>query len=112
MIEKFMVTFGQKYRQEPHPFIPAAHPDGVGTVWAKGYEAAVALVQERTGIYYSGVYEWSDDDVTRYYPRGSLFVIADECDLFDFRGACACLTHERVLESGQSQCPCAPTVQS
>lgn len=54
---KFYVTFGQKYRDEPHPHLPLAHPDNWVEVEAWGEMAARAIACENLGKYWSGIYD-------------------------------------------------------
>jgi hypothetical protein len=74
MMQKFYVTFGQKYRLgQRHPTFPDAHPDGVIEVEAQDYDAARDIVIRNLGAEWSGLYsdmEFAKD--RHYYPLGVL----------------------------------------
>lgn len=73
---KFIVTFGQKYRREPHPTFLEAHPDGWVSVDADTETEARAKVVARFGIAWSDLYPELDFLEDRYlYPRGELLAL-------------------------------------
>lgn len=57
-MKQFSITFGQKYRSEPHPVSKLCHPDGWVVVHASSYEDARFLVSEafenKWGFIYDG----------------------------------------------------------
>lgn len=68
---KFYVTFGQKYRNDPHPKFEAAHPDGVVEIEAPDGDSARLMAHEALGPYWSGIYDEEHyRDTSHYYPRG------------------------------------------
>lgn len=71
-----IVTFGQRYREEPHPALGRDHrlPDGFGLVKAPDYRTAVAAAQAILGIRYSMVYIDTPEN-RAWYPLGQLFTI-------------------------------------
>lgn len=75
-MKSFMVTFGQKYRTEPHPKAPA-HPDGWVTVKAEDYDAARVKTVNVFGQAWSMLYAEEDFvDSAHFYPLGELQVIS------------------------------------
>lgn len=71
----FAVTFGQRYRREPHPRWHRAHPDGWVEVSARDLPQARALAVEHFGIAWAMMYE-KDAFIAagspQYYPLGCL----------------------------------------
>lgn len=83
MIEKtkLHITFGQKYRREPHPTYPAAHPDMWVEVEGNTLGECYDLVGKHFGQFYAGSYidtEWERDNHAMFYPRGCHEVIRAE----------------------------------
>lgn len=68
----FYVTFGQKYRQEPHLRFREAHPDGWVRIVAhtrdRAREIAFALLKPWAGLYAAVEFR------RELYPRGELMV--------------------------------------
>lgn len=62
------VTFGQKYRREPHP--QGGHPDGYFLVEATNEDEARRKVFATLGKAWSNIYEELPE--SRYVPRGEL----------------------------------------
>lgn len=72
----FFVTFGQKYRTEPHPKVKYAHPDGWLTVEAHNREAAHAKAFSELGEFFATMYsEESFESKKQFFPRGELHKI-------------------------------------
>lgn len=72
------VTFGQRFRRDVHPQLPAAHPDGY-VVFVTDYPDNVRLlVVDQLGVEWSGIYtEPFADFRDEYYPRGELARFVD-----------------------------------
>ena len=64
---KFYVTFGQRYRVEPHPYL--CHPDAFTEVQAETYEHAREKVITRYGTQWAFIYGEAEFDKS-LYPRG------------------------------------------
>jgi hypothetical protein len=81
-MEKFYVTFGQKYLHEPHPHWPEAHPDGWVLIEASDGEAARTLAMSAFGPYWAFMYDAQRFDEEsmkmRYYPKGEIGHITEE----------------------------------
>lgn len=67
----YYITFGQKYRDEPHPVNPAAHPDAYACVSAPTFDAARRQAFELFGPHWANIYD-ADDFEPDLYPRGEL----------------------------------------
>ena len=63
----FYVTFGQRYRHEPHQY--GGHPDGWTEVQADSKDSAVSKIQRRYGNAWSNIYDADRFDPS-LYPRG------------------------------------------
>jgi hypothetical protein len=79
---EFRVTFGQKYRSEPHPSWAGAHPDGWVTIEAWDYATARARAVAGFGtawcdLYPADAHPSTDSDL---YPLGELARITDAGD--------------------------------
>jgi hypothetical protein len=66
---EFYVTFGQKYRREPHP--KGGHPDGWFMLIADSKDEAHAIVTREIGDQWSGLYSEREFDRS-FYPRGEI----------------------------------------
>jgi hypothetical protein len=73
-LQKFYVTFGQKYRTEPHPVMETAHPDGVVEVSAINEDAARVIVTDKLGAAWAFLYPEDKLDLN-HYPLGVLAVL-------------------------------------
>ncbi len=73
-MKDFYVTFGQRYRHEPHPSGYPIHPDGVVRVRAESEEEARGKTFEAFGGKWSFVYV-EEEFEPEWYPRGELFSI-------------------------------------
>lgn len=73
-VVRFFVTFGQQYRREHHPRLPAAHPDGVVEILAADEAEARSLAFEYLGDRWAFLYVASECDMS-FYPRGVLLTI-------------------------------------
>ena len=72
----YALTFGDRYRREPHPTFEQAHPDGWVEVQAAIREDAVRLGYELLGPAWSRVYRL--DEIQReFFPRGCLGRLID-----------------------------------
>lgn len=72
-MSKFYVTFGQKYRLEPHPRFDKADPDGVLEIEAQDIDVARRVANGICGPYWSGLYNEDEYKETKcYYPLGIL----------------------------------------
>lgn len=70
----FRATFGLQYAAEPHPTLPAAHPEGWLEVRGVTEEQARSLVHALTGGHYAFLYR--ETEITRdTFPRGALYVL-------------------------------------
>lgn len=69
---EFFVTFGQKYRHEPHP--KGGHPDGYFTIVTFNKERATDIAFDVLGEQWAFLYEPDKFDAA-FYPRGCLAVI-------------------------------------
>lgn len=70
---KLMITFGQKYRREPHPSYPAAHPDLWVEVEGDSLQECYDLIGEHLGQFYAFSHsedQWEKEDMAKWYPRG------------------------------------------
>ena len=74
----WIVTFGQKYRREPHSVIgmDSRLPDGWLTVEADTRGAAVREVQSLIGAAYAFLYE-ADEIDAGFFPLGNLGALQD-----------------------------------
>ena len=81
-LRNYYVTFGQKYRHDPHPVVldgVRPHPDGWVLIRCGNQTAADRLAHALFGPRFSLVY--SEETFTRsYYPQGALFSIKIEED--------------------------------
>lgn len=71
-----IVTFGERYKREPHPVL-GDHPElpnGYGLVRARDYRRARAAVEALFGIRFCSVYIDTPDN-RAWYPLGRLFTI-------------------------------------
>lgn len=66
-LKEFFVTFGQKYRHEPHPTSPKINPDTVVIVKAQNYEEAREITFRVFGSYWSFIYSSETFDPS-FYP--------------------------------------------
>lgn len=71
ILVEYHVTFGQKYRREPHPTFPKAHPDGWVTVWAHDEDKARQITVKRLGRAWAFLYG-PDTWEPSWYPLGNL----------------------------------------
>ena len=69
---KFMVTFGQRYRNERHPYDRRITPDGWVELTAPSMKEARFIVRSFFREHYSSIYPASDFDPS-FYPKGCLF---------------------------------------
>lgn len=71
----FRVTFGQRYRHEPHPYL--GHPDGWAEVQAENIMEAHAKARQRYGVMFSCVYAPESEfyPTKEFYPRGRIETI-------------------------------------
>jgi hypothetical protein len=74
---EYRVTFGQRFRRDPHPRFPAAHPDGYVTIHAADEHDARRLVVANLGGEWAFLYGPNMDpqDGERLYPMGELAVL-------------------------------------
>lgn len=66
----FRITFGQRYRHEPHPYL--GHPDGWSEVQAENIMAAMDKARQRYGKAFACIYS-PDSEMypdKEFYPRG------------------------------------------
>jgi len=73
-MHEFRITFGLQYRNEPHPRVKWAHPDGWLSVYAPDYETARELAVALVGSHFAFMYiegkpNWPTQD---HYPLGQL----------------------------------------
>lgn len=69
-MQEFYITFGQKYRRQPHP--KGGHPDGWFVVEADTKANAELIVKAELGMEWSNCYEAGDFKDRSLYPRGEL----------------------------------------
>lgn len=75
-MNRYYVTFGQKYRHERHPQASGGiypHPDGWVAIEADTYDQARAIAHEVFGVHWSFIYMLQPD--VGMFPRGELAVI-------------------------------------
>lgn len=72
----FCVTFGQRFRREPHPADVQIHPDGWVEIEARSEEAATAVARKHFGDQWSNLYSETDFD-RQYFPLGCLFRLTE-----------------------------------
>lgn len=82
----YYVTFGQKYRQEPHPTLGKLSylPDGYFTLRAPDYRRARRIAIEYLGLNWSGIYELTREariEAMKYFPLGELGTLGEESRL-------------------------------
>jgi hypothetical protein len=70
-MELYYVTFGQRYRHDPHPLFPRAHPDGWVAIEAGSWERARDVAFGLFGQYWSFIYTEAEFDPS-HFPRGEL----------------------------------------
>jgi hypothetical protein len=68
---EYRVTFGQKYRRDPHPTYRKAHPDGWLTIVAPDEVAARNVAVSRLGRAWAFMYAPENWD-PKWYPLGEL----------------------------------------
>lgn len=68
---EFIVTFGQKYRSEPHPKVDYANPDGFLVIEAIDEKSARGKAFEELGEYWSHCYPRTTEH-EKYFPLGEL----------------------------------------
>jgi hypothetical protein len=95
-VAEYRLTFGQQYAREPHPKLPAAHPDGWVTILVEdedsadaAYAAARVIALRHAGRHWCDVYEPGDDGFDEaywqsLYPRGELLRIGVDGVIADF----------------------------
>lgn len=73
-MKEFFVTFGQKYRQDPHPLMPEAHPDGYFVVEAEDMGQARDKVVESLGQAWAFIYSEEEFKMNgiSLHPKGEL----------------------------------------
>ena len=70
-MQKFYVTFGQKYKREPHPKASWISPDGVLLVEAQSYRDARELTFKALGDRFCGMHMYDEKaDISFHYPLG------------------------------------------
>lgn len=73
-IRRWAVTFGLKYRCEPHPTLPEAHSEGFAVVHAPDIDAAFTHAHAVIGREFSHIYPFETDEdraeMDRFFPRG------------------------------------------
>ncbi|MCW5954400.1 MAG: hypothetical protein KIT69_19285 [Propionibacteriaceae bacterium] len=74
MTTTFCVTFGQRYRREPHRASKLIHPDGWLEIDARSEDEARGLAVAVLGQEWSGLYPLADVGAD-YYPDGCIGVI-------------------------------------
>lgn len=73
----YCVTFGQQYRQGPHPKVRYAHPDGWLTIEAESEGEARDKAFSELGQYWSFLYEEGKfEESKHYFPLGELHRIS------------------------------------
>ena len=73
---KLYITFGQKYRREPNPKFPDAHPDGWVEVIAPTYDKARSIAIENLGTSFACA--WKEDEfMPELYPLGRLAIFGE-----------------------------------
>ena len=74
MQHEFRVTFGQQYRNEPHPRMAVAHPDGWVTIVASSEGLARDLAYHLLGTHWAFIYGPDDEGkpTLRKYPLGEV----------------------------------------
>lgn len=81
-LTEYRITFGGQYRTEPHPYFPAAHPDGWLTVLATDEYAARRAVITTIGPNWCGIYHPDDP----WYPGSDrATALAGDVDYFPLR---------------------------
>jgi len=65
-MQTFYVTFGVKYREEPHPTWDKAHPDGYLTIIAKDIAMARRFTAALLATNYSFIYTEDDFNTARW----------------------------------------------
>ncbi len=75
MMNKYYVTFGQKYRYEAHPVLGLVPdlPDKVLVLWAKDYESARAKVFKFLGSSFAFIYD-EKELKSKHYPKGEFSI--------------------------------------
>jgi hypothetical protein len=73
----FYLTFGYRYLHEPHPFFPAAHPDGWIQIEAPTYAAARDLASKHLHNRWAFLYP-ADEFYSELFPLGALARITAE----------------------------------
>lgn len=71
-MNKYYITFGQKYRNEKHP--GGGHPDGWVTVYANSMGEARALISNVLGIQWAFIYDETDFKAD-HFSKGELYAI-------------------------------------
>jgi hypothetical protein len=72
----FYVTFGQKYKDTPHPYYPKAHPDGWVRIVSSSYQKARSKAFDMFGPYFSSLYTENDSwGQEEWYKLGEIEVI-------------------------------------
>lgn len=77
----YYITFGQKYRHEPHPL--GGHPDGWIEVHAEYEVEARQMIHKLCGSKWAFIYNKQPD--IAIYPRGCLMTIYQENALADVK---------------------------
>lgn len=78
---RFRVTFGQRYRRDPHPAQARhevrIHPDGWIDIHAVDEKDAVRVANEAFDREWAGIYgdEWAEQFVEKHFALGCLFTI-------------------------------------
>lgn len=70
-LKNFYVTFGQRYRQEHHPFMANAHPDGWLRIEAETNAEARETAFDWLDVHWAFVYDEKDFDKS-LFPLGEL----------------------------------------
>ena len=67
----FYITFGQRFRREPHPASDNIHPDGYVKIEAVTYTVARAKAVELLGLQWAFMYD-EEDFKPKYFPKGEI----------------------------------------
>lgn len=77
MSKEYIITFGQKYKYEKHPYFTKAHPDGyvvieaMSEAQAKIKAAQLCGTNEGKYAFYAFMYDAEDFDY-HFYPMGEI----------------------------------------
>jgi hypothetical protein len=80
-MNRYYLTFGQKYLRDEHPSGWPIHPNKIVEVWAPSWDEARELAIKVFGVHWAFINEWDKDIAAWYYPEPLAVLCADDIEL-------------------------------